>query len=100
MRFSIISIFLSFLTVIFAIKINLDILHDYLYVDGKTRALFGLTELKYFYKYYFLTIPVIALLFLIFAFKNQEFNIFKYSATFLVLISILSVFLNFWKWFI
>jgi len=100
MKFSIISILLSLITLSLSIKVNLAILKDYLLTDGKTQAFYGLIELKYSYKYYFLGISLISLLFFILAFKNKELNIFKYSATCILISGIISIFINFWKWFV
>lgn len=35
-------------------NVNLEILNDYSSTDGKTQAFYGLIELKYLYKYYFI----------------------------------------------
>jgi len=75
-------------------------MNDYLSADGKTQAVFGLKEIKYSYKYYFLIISLISLLFLILSFKNKELNSFKYSAVFISVLGITSIFVGFWKWFI
>ncbi|OCK53116.1 hypothetical protein BA768_00735 [Chryseobacterium sp. CBo1] len=100
MKFSVTSILLSFTTLLLSIKVNLTILKDYWSTDGKTQALYGLLDLKYSYKYYFLIISFISLSFLILAFKNKELNTFKYSATCILMIGIISIFVSFWKWFI
>jgi len=46
MRLSIISIILSFTTIFISVKINFDIVNDYLSADGKSQALYGFIELK------------------------------------------------------
>jgi len=100
MKFSVTSILLSFTTLLLSIKVNLTILKDYLSTDRKTQTLYGFLDLKYSYKYYFLIISFISLSFLILAFKNKELNTFKYSATYILMIGIISIFVSFWKWFI
>ena len=100
MKFSIISILLSLITLSLSIKVNLDIIASYISLDHKTQAFYGLIELQHLYKYYFLTISLISLLFLILAFKNKELNIFKYSAICILVIGITSIFINFWRWFV
>jgi len=100
MKFSIISVLLSLLTLFLSIKANLDILNDYLSADGKTQALFGFTELKYSSKYYFLIILLISLLLIRFAFKNKELYKFRYSAIFVLIVGGISIVVDFWKWFI
>ncbi|MDF2831005.1 MAG: hypothetical protein K0Q82_111 [Chryseobacterium indoltheticum] len=100
MRLSIISIILSFTTIFISVKINFDIVNDYLSADGKSQALYGFIELKYLYKYYFLLISLISLLFLVLAFKIKELKLFQYSALFILILGISSVFIDFWKWFV
>ncbi|MGO4707534.1 hypothetical protein AB4Y90_00175 [Chryseobacterium sp. 2TAF14] len=100
MKYSIISILLSLITLFFSIKINLETLIDYLSTDGKSQAFHGLIELKYLYKYYFLILSFLSSLFLVFAFKINELKPFKHSAAFILILGIVSVFTAFWKWFI
>ncbi|MCX8531971.1 hypothetical protein [Chryseobacterium luquanense] len=100
MKFSVISILLSLITILLSIKVNVNILNYYLSTDGKTQALFGLTELKYSYKYYFLIISLISSLFLFLAFKTKELKKFKYLGIFILSSGIASVFIGFWKWFV
>lgn len=100
MKFSAISILLSLTTLFLSVKINFDILNDYLLTDGKSQALYGFIELKYSYKYYFLIISLFSLLFMVFAFKTKELKAFKYSAVFILILGISSVFIGFWKWLV
>lgn len=81
-------------------NVNLEILNDYSSTDGKTRAFYGLIELKYLYKYYFLIISLLPTVFLFFAFKNGELKPLKHTATFILLVGVLSIFIDFWKWFV
>lgn len=97
MKFSIISIFLSIVTLLLLVKINIFILKDYWSTDGKTQILHGFLELKYSYKYYYL---IISLFFLILAFKNRESEKFLYSAMFIFLLGTFSIIIGFWKWFV
>ena len=100
MKFSITAILLSLITLSLSIKVNLDIIASCISLDYKTQAFYGLIELQYSYKYYFLGISLISLLFLILAFKNKELKTFKYSATCILIIGIISIFINFWRWFV
>lgn len=100
MKFSVISILLSLTTLFLSVKINLDILNDYLSTDGKSQALYGFIEFKYLYKYCFLIISLLSLSFLVFSFKTKESKSFKYSAVFILILGISSVFIEFWKWFV
>lgn len=100
MKFSIISIFLSIVTLLLLVKINILILKDYWSTDGKTQILHGFLELKYSYKYYYLIISFISLFFLILAFKNREPEKFLYSAMFIFLLGTFSIIIGFWKWFV
>lgn len=100
MKFSAISILLSLTTLFLSVKINFDILNDYLSTDGKSQALYGFIELKYSYKYYFLIISLFSLLFMVFAFKTKELKAFKYSSVFILILGISSVFIGFWKWLV
>jgi hypothetical protein len=45
-------IFLSLICLIFSVKVNINTYQDYMQSTGKTRALFGLSELKFSYRYY------------------------------------------------
>jgi glucan phosphoethanolaminetransferase (alkaline phosphatase superfamily) len=99
-KFSILSIILSLLTLFFSVKVNLSILNDYLNTDGKTQALYAFLELKYLYKYYFILFSLLSAFFLFFAHRKNELRNLKIIALLLLLLGITSIFLEIWKWFI
>jgi hypothetical protein len=92
------SIFLSFLNVLIVININHEIAQRYLSADGKTQALFGITELLSFsYKYYFLIISLISIVLLIFSLRKREDKLIIGFAFGLSLFSILPIVVRIWK---
>jgi hypothetical protein len=63
--FSFVSVILSGLCIAIIIKINIDIAHRYFQSDGKTKALFGITEtLVFHYQYYFLVVIIFKKIFI------------------------------------
>ena len=56
------SLLLSFITIAIVLWINFQIAERFELATGKTRALFGITELQYNYKYYFAIGGLIALI--------------------------------------
>ncbi len=100
MKFSILSILLSLLTLLLSIRVNLLILNDYLNADGKTQALFAFLELNYLYKYYFILVAMLSAFFLFIAYKKDELKNLKTIALLLLVLGMISIFLEIWKWFI
>jgi hypothetical protein len=96
--FSIISILLSFANLIVIFKINHEIAVRFLTSDGKTRALFGIVEIAQFtYKYYFIALSVLSILFIVYAIRIREIKTFNQIAIVLSLLSAASIFIPFWK---
>lgn len=78
----------------------MNIAHRYGNADGKTKALFWLIELSYSFKYYFLICSLISSLFLFKAIKKREAKIYVFASLFILIISLLSIFISFWNFFI
>ncbi len=92
------SIFLSFITILIGLNINHDIALRYLSSDGKTQALFGITEiLSFSYKYYFLIISLISIVLLIFSLRKKENKLMIGFAFGLNILSILIIVLRIWR---
>lgn len=90
---------ISLICIFFTIKANLEMAEIYKTADGKTKAMFGLIEWGYAYKYFY----IIPLLYsLVIAFYSTKKGTTKASllAIGLALFSILLVFLRIWKWLI
>ena len=83
----------------FTIKVNLEMAEIYKTADGKTKALFGLIEGGYAYKYFYIIPLLFSLVIAIYSTKNgtTKASIFAIG---LVLFSILLVFVRIWKWLI
>ncbi|KUJ50222.1 hypothetical protein [Chryseobacterium sp. JAH] len=99
MKYSLLSIVSNFIVIWFLVRINVSIFEKYINTDGKTKALFGLIELQYIYKYYFLSIILVSFIFLCYAYKKNEDIVVKIAALISLGLAILSIFINFWKWF-
>jgi len=96
-RFSALSILLSIVCIIAVIVVNRKIANQYLFSDGKTQALFGINEiLIYSYKYYFLILGIVSLMFGLLAIRRKENKIAIIIALLLSILSFLSVTLRIW----
>ena len=90
-----ISIIISLISIIITIVINIRIANEYLRVDGKTKALFGLKEiLQFSYQYYVCILGVAAM---IFAVKANNRTVSKTMTLLLAISSIVLVFIRFWR---
>ena len=97
-KFINISIIISVVSIIITTAINIKIANDYLRVDGKTKALFGVKEVFQFsYQYYVSILGVAALIFAIIA--NVKFSSKSINILFAVG-SIVLVFVRIWRIFI
>ena len=97
-KFINISIIISILSIIITTAINIQIANEYLRVDGKTKALFGIKEVFQFsYQYYVSILGVAALIFAIIA--NVKFSSKSITILFAVS-SIVLVFVRIWRIFI
>jgi uncharacterized membrane protein YdcZ (DUF606 family) len=96
--YSLISVILSGLCIAIIIKINTDIAHRYLQSDGKTKALFGITEtLVFYYQYYFIGLSLIALILAIIGTKRKENRLVNRLAYIIGLLSLIIIFLRVWR---
>ena len=80
------------------ITINSKIANEYLRVNGKTKALFGLKEVFQFsYQYYVCLLGIVAIFF---AIKANYSRVTKTMALLLALSSIILVFARFWRFLV
>jgi hypothetical protein len=98
---STISIVSSTICIVAVFKIYHDILVQYLSSDGKTKALFGIIEITQFsYKYYFLSLIFLSILFAILAILKKEKRSLIILAFILSSLSIISIFVDLWRFMI
>ena len=98
LRYSIISLFLGFVSIFLTVWVNLLIAQQFIESDGKTQGLFGIIETtKYYYKYYFILISFLSIAISFIATKrkeNKNLNIFAYM---IGIFSTVLIFLSLWK---
>lgn len=95
-----ISIIISLTCLFFLVKANIEIAEIYKNADGKTKALFGITELGYFYSKFLYIIPLLySLVTAIYSTKNGTTKASKFTIG-LALFTILIIFVDIWKWLI
>jgi len=94
---SAISIILSLANIAMIIKINHDIAIRYLSSDGKTKALFGIIELQFNYKYYFILIGLLSLSLAILAIRKKGNILITQIATILGILSTALIFVRLWR---
>ncbi|SDB97208.1 hypothetical protein [Williamwhitmania taraxaci] len=94
---SIASLVASILCLVIISCINHEISIAYKLAVGKTKALFGLTELTYTYKYYFLAIGIISLTLALIAKKRKENKTLTRVTIYMSLIAIVIVFIPIWR---
>jgi len=100
-NYLIFSILLSFISISVTTFINIQMAKEYLRVDGKTKALFGIKELLQFgYQYYVVILGLLSLIFAILSFKSNTQRSKLFAATLLSIFSITIVFLRIWRLFI
>lgn len=93
------SIFLSVLSIVLTVIINFQIAKTYLRAGGKTRALFGITEMLQFgYQYYVAGIGLLSILVAII--NKGPWTTKKYMAMILSFSSLLIIFLRIWRLFV
>ena len=98
-KFAVISIILSIVIIGCIINLNLEIAALYKAAGGKKIALFGLTEMQFFYKYYFLIPGIIGLVLAIKSY-SKELKEFSFFTIVLSIISIVAIFLRLWVYFV
>lgn len=97
-RFSVLSIILSIVCIITVIVVNRKIVGQYLLSDGKTRALFGITEILEFSYQYYLIIPNLISLFLgLIAIRKKEKKLTIQIALSISILSIILIFSRIWR---
>ena len=95
---SILSIIISVICISIILKINYDISIAFKQADGKTKLLFGITELLRFgYKYYYLILSVISLILCLLAKRKNEIISIVLFAFILTCLSTVLIFLSLWK---
>lgn len=99
-KFSVMSSLLSLIVLICEVIVNYHILDDYNKSDGKTKAFFDvLIFTKYSFKYYLIIFQLASFILICLGFKKNEKISHLRVSIILLLISILSIFFNFWKLF-
>jgi hypothetical protein len=91
------SLALSCLCLSLTIWVNLSIASRYEQVHGKTRALFGLSELTYGFQYW---ISILGLAALIVGFRVRGNALLRLACILLSLMSIVLVFARIWRLFV
>lgn len=95
------SVLLSLLSIIITTLINIAIAKTYLRVDGKTRALFGITELLQFGYQYYVALPgIVSLILALVCLKSNSHYGKKYTAIILSMFALIIVFARIWRLFI
>lgn len=95
------SILLSLLSIAVILFINYQITKEYLRVNGKTRALFGIKEILQFgYQYCVAVAGIVALGFAILSPTKEFSSTKKWMTILLSILSIALVFLRIWRLFI
>jgi len=95
------SIILSLLSIVTTTIINIEIAKEYIRVDGKTRALFGIKELYQFgYQYYVAFPGAISLILSLLSLRTNGRRGQKYGAIVLGIIALILVFGRVWRLFI
>ncbi|HNP24739.1 MAG TPA: hypothetical protein PKM63_22065 [Panacibacter sp.] len=93
-----VSIAISIISILITIAINIQIAKEYLRVDGKTRALFGIKELLQFgFQYYVAILGITALIIGVIAKDKSKSTPFAIS---LSVFAIILVFMRIWELFI
>jgi hypothetical protein len=92
------SIFLSFINILIVLNINHDIALRYLSSDGKTRALFGITEiLSFSYQYYLVILSVLSIVITFISIRKKEKKRTIILAISLSILSIVLIFSRIWR---
>lgn len=94
---SLVAILLSLTGLILLGKINLDIAHVYQMSHEKTRAVFGLLELSFVYKYFAGIFGLVAIILTIFAYLKKEKKTWVKTAAVFSMMAFLVTFLKIWK---
>jgi uncharacterized protein with ACT and thioredoxin-like domain len=99
-KFIILSLLFSITSIILTVKTNIDIVEAYLKADGKTKALFGIVEMVYDYKYFFLILTTISLILSLYSRKKAESKLMFFIAIVSSIVSVALIFMRIWTWII
>jgi hypothetical protein len=96
-----VSISLSIISIALSLLINIIIAKEYLRVDGKTRALFGIKELYQFgYQYYVVILGIVSLIIAILSIRGNNQRGKVLTAILLSLFALIAVFARMWRLFV
>ena len=93
-------ILVSFICLIFSVKVNINIYQDYIQSTGKTRALFGLSELKFSYIYYLGILSLIGFIITANYLRKKENRLLVSIAMLISILAIIMSFFRIWRIFI
>ncbi len=93
-------IFVSFICLIFAVKVSINTYQDYIQSTGKTRALFGLSELKFIYRYYLGILSLIGFIISVNYLRKKENRILVSIAMLISILAMIVSFFRIWRIFI
>lgn len=93
-------IVVSFICLIFAVKVNINTYQDYIQSTGKTRALFGLSELKFSYRYFLGILSLIGFIISANYLRKKENRLLVSIAMLISILAIITSFFRIWRIFI
>ncbi|MCH9661694.1 MAG: hypothetical protein K0U54_12390 [Bacteroidetes bacterium] len=99
-KFSKITIVICLLCVCGVLYYERNIYLDYQEATGKTKALFGLIELGYVHKYYFVLGGILGLALTLVAFRKKESKGWIWLAFIISILIIVLPILRVWHWFV
>lgn len=100
-KYSILSILISIACVVYLILLNYRLAQNYLQVDGKTRALYGIIELSWVvYKVYLIPFLILSAFFWNLAIRKKEARSFYVAAILVSVIAIALIFVRIWVWMV
>ena len=93
-------LFVSFICLLFAVKVNITIYQEYMQSREKRRALFGLSELRFSYRYYLGILSMIAFITLATFIRKKENQLLVSIAMLISILAICMSFFRIWKLFV
>ncbi len=93
-------IFVSFICLILSIKVTINTYQDYVQSTGKTRALFGLSELKFSYRYYLVILSLIGFIISANYLRKKTNRLLVSIAMLISILAIITSFFRIWRIFI
>ena len=94
------SLMISLITIIILVLINKQIATQFEASSGKTRALFGIIELTYSYKYFMTVGGILAVILAHFAIQKGETRLLSLFAIIVAIIAMTTMFLRIWTWMV